>query len=227
MRKSIVVLVTTVLFIAASCKNPDNKTKISSGRIDYKITYLNTDLDKKTMNILPTRMKLVFNQKQAVNNIEGFMGIYKLNAVTNFHTRKCSTFLKVFDKHYLFKGSRDEQMCCFDTMEGMEIQATNETKKIAGFNCKKSIIHLPDTNETIIIYYTDEIELKHPNSTNPYKDVKGVLMEFELQLLYLKMRFVAEKYQAQNSEDFDIKLPENNRMVSRYQMTQILSRLME
>ena len=227
MRKPLVAFVIIIFIVTASCINKDNQPKVFSGRIDYKITYLNTDLDKKTMNILPTRMKLLFNEKQAANNIEGFMGVYKLNAITNFHTRKCSTVLKVFDKHYLFNGSRDEQMCCFDTMEGMEIQETNETKIIAGFNCKKSIVRLPATKETFDIYYTDEIALKHPNSTNPYKDVKGVLMEFELNLLYLKMRFVAEKYQELSDNDFKNNLPENSKEVSRDQMTQILNKLME
>lgn len=179
------------------------------------------------MNVLPSRMKLLFNEKQAANSIEGFMGIYRLNAVTNFSTRKCSTILKVLDKNYLFKGIRDEQMCCFDTMDGMEIQETDETKVIAGFNCRKSIVRLPATNECFTIYYTEEINLKHPNATNPYKNVKGVLMEFELNLLYLKMRFVAEKYQVLNEVDFKNKLPENIRVVSRDQMTQLLSRLME
>jgi GLPGLI family protein len=227
MRKPLIVFVITVLIFITSCKNTDVQSKISSGRIDYKITYLNTDLDKKTMSVLPMRMKLTFNEKQAANIIEGFMGVYKLNAFTNFHTRKCSTILKVFDKQYLFKGGRDEQMCCFDTMEDMEIEETNETKIIAGFTCRKSIIHLPGTNQTFDIYYTDEISLKHPNSTNPYKDVKGVLMEFELNLLDLKMRFVAEKFQALKEDDLNHKLPANSKLVSREQMTQILNRLME
>jgi GLPGLI family protein len=227
MKKPLVVIIITVFIVSASCEYTDNQPKISSGKIDYKITYLNADLNKKTMSILPSRMKLMFNDKQAANNIEGFMGIYRLNAITNFHTRKCSTILKVLDKQYLFNGRRDEQMCCFDTMEGMEIQETNETKIIAGFNCKKSIIRLPATNETFDIYYTDEIDLKHPNSTNPYKNVKGVLMEFELNLLYLRMRFVAEKYQALGNNDFKNKLPEDSKVVSRDQMTQIMNKLMD
>lgn len=227
MRKSLVAAIITISILSASCKRSDNESEITAGRIDYKITYLNNDLDKKTMNILPTHMKLVFNEKQAANNIEGFMGIYRLNAITNFSTRKCSTILKVFDKHYLFRGNKDEQMCCFDTMEGMEIQETSETKDIAGFKCRKSIVRLPLTDETFEIFYTDEINLKHPNVTNPYKDVKGVLMEFELNLLYLKMRFVAEKYQISDDYDFKNKPPDNSKLVSRDQMTQILNRLME
>lgn len=177
--------------------------------------------------MLPSKMKLFFNEKQASNNIEGFMGMYKLNAFTNFHTRKCSTLLKVFDKHYYFKGSRDEQMCCFDTMDDMEITETDETKMIAGFLCKKAIVRLPDRNESFTIYYTDQISLKHPNATNPYKKINGVLMEFELRLLHLNMRFSAERYQDLDSLNLEPTIHSSSKDVSRSQMTQILNKLLQ
>jgi len=179
------------------------------------------------MELLPKKMKLFFNEKQAANHIEGFMGFYKLNAITDFHSRKCSTILKILDKNYLFKGRRDEQMCCFDAMEDMRINETPETKVIAGFTCKKSIVHLPSTGESFTIYYTDEIALRHPNSTNPYKNVDGVLMEFELNLLDLRMRFVAEKFHDLNVGTSLNKIPDNMKVVNRDQMTQILHKLME
>jgi GLPGLI family protein len=172
-------------------------------------------------------MRLTFNEKHAANNIDGFMGMYKLNAFTNFHSRKCSTVLKILDKNYIFKGDKDEEMCCFDTMDDMQIEETNETKIIAGFNCKKAIIRLPSSNESFTIYYTKEINLKHPNATNPYKNIKGVLMEFELKLLYIKMRFEADKYQPISGSDFTPKLNNNYKSVTRSQMTQILNKLME
>ena len=86
---------------------------------------------------------------------------------------------------------------------------------------------MPSTQETFDIYYTEEITLKNPNSTNPYKEIKGVLMEFELQLLYLKMRFVANHYQEIENNNFNAGLNENSRQVTRWQMTQILKKLME
>jgi GLPGLI family protein len=225
MNKLFIIFFVFIIF-SSSCNQQETSDVITSGQIDYQITYLNNDLDKKTRNILPSRMRLMFNDKQASNNIEGFMGMYKLNAFTNFNTRKCSTILKVLDKHYLFKGSKDEQMCCFNTMDDMEIVETGETKTIAGFHCKKAIISLPSTQEKFTIYYTDEISLKHPNATNPYRKVKGVLMEFELELIHLKMRFVAEKYQQLNSK-IGYQTSKEVQQVTRSQMTQILNKLME
>jgi hypothetical protein len=112
-------------------------------------------------------------------------------------------------------------------MDDMKIKETSETKKIAGFNCKKSIVLLPSTGESFSIYYTDEIALRRPNATNPYKSVDGVLMEFELNLLHLKMRFVAEDFHGQNIDNQLNRIPVNMRNVSRDQMTHILNKLME
>jgi len=213
--------------LSSSCDNADSRHKIHSGRIDYKISYLNQDLNHKTLELLPRQMKLLFNDKQAMNNIEGFLGFYRLSTITDFNTRKCSTVLKVFEKQYLVKGKREEQMCCFDTMDDMKITETNETKQIAGFTCKKAMVYLPSTQTEFEIYYTDEINLKHPNATNPYRKVKGVLMEFELNLLYLRMRFVAENFHEMEPENLNNEFSEYSRQVSRDQMTQILNKLME
>lgn len=213
--------------LLTSCINDRNRKNNVSGRIDYKITYLNTDLDNKTTEILPKRMKLIFNENEAVNNIEGFLGFYKLDAITNFRSRKCSTMLKVFDKNYLFKGRRDEMMCCFDSMDEMIIKETSEIRNIAGFNCHKAEIYLPSARRSFDIYYTGEIGLRHPNATNPYYKIEGVLMEFELNLLYLKMRFTAEKFQPLEEASSLPDFPKNIRIISRDKMTEILNKLME
>jgi GLPGLI family protein len=226
MKNLLVIMIAFLSLLTVSCKTEKKQARISSGRIDYKITYLNKDLDNKTIELLPRKMKLTFNEKQAVNKIEGFLGLYKLNAITNFHSHKCSTFLKIVDKQYVFKGKRDELMCCFDTMDDMKVDETMETKTIAGLDCKKAVIFLPSTNEKFDIFYTGEIDLRNPNVTNPYKKIDGILMEFELSLLHLKMRFTAENFTPLIETDMEDNLPQNAQAVNRDQMIQILNRLM-
>jgi GLPGLI family protein len=227
MKNLLIITIVSIFLMVVSCKVENKQRGISSGRIDYMITYLNADLDKKTMELLPKKMKLTFNEKQAENKIEGFLGLYKLNTITNFHTHKCSTFLKIVDKHYVFKGKRDELMCCFDQMDDMKIDETVETKTIAGLDCKKAVVFLPSKNEKFDIFYTGEINLQNPNVTNPYKNVNGILMEFELNLLHLRMRFTAENFTPLTETDMTNNLPHNAKTVNRDQMAQILTRLME
>jgi GLPGLI family protein len=227
MKLRLILWIFLAIPVLSSCRLAKNSNGIASGRIDYRITYLDSNLDKKTLEILPKRMKLIFTEDEAINNIEGFLGFYKLEALTNFHTRRCSTMLKVFDKNYLYKGKHDEMMCCFNSMDGMIITESKETKNIAGFNCRKATVFLPSNKTSFDIYYTGEIDLKHPNSTNPYHKIEGVLMEFELTLLQLHMRFSAEKFDPVAEIPVEYDLPKNIRTISRDQMTEILNKLME
>ena len=225
MKKHPLFLFILPIMLIGSCGVDKKPQRFASGRIDYKITYLNNDLDEKTTDLLPRRMRLSFEENLAINNIEGFLGVYRLNSITNFDSRKCSTLLKIFEKQYLFKGKREELMCCFDAMEGMDIVETDETKVIAGLNSKKAVIILPANGQTFDIFYTNDIKLHNPNSTNPYRKIDGVLLEFELTMLHLKMRFTAEKFEP-GIEMPPPENPENIKTVSRDQMTQILNRLM-
>lgn len=216
------------LFILVSCKRTVDEEKYSYGSIEYKITYLENELKEISPSLLPKKMKLEFNPHYSTNTIEGFMGFFKLYSHTNFKNKKCSTLLEVLNKKYLFKGKKGEAMCCFDNIDIMELEHTADNITIAGLQSKKVIVRLPDKKESFDIYYTDEIAISNPNSTNPYFEIDGVLMDFQLKLAYLKMKFTAEKFiPAQNSKITRFKVPDKYQDVTRKQMTYIIKRLME
>ncbi len=218
----------SILLLSVSCRESADKEKYINGSIEYKITYLENELTQISPSLLPKKMKLEFNPHYSTNSIEGFMGFFKLYTYTNFKSKKCSTLLEVLNKKYLFKGKKGEGMCCFDKIDNMEIEHTNDNKMIAGLKCKKVIINLPNQDESFDIYYTDEIAIVNPNSTNPYNEIDGILMDFQLKLAYLKMKFTAEKFiPAQNSKIIKFDLPDKYQDVTRKQMTYIIRRLME
>lgn len=214
-------------FIILSCHKADEIQSITSGRINYKITYLDHNLDHKKAELLPKTMKLLFNKRQAVYYIEGFMGLYGLNTYTDLHSHTASTLLKVFDKYYVYHGKRDELICCFDNLGDMNIQETGRSIVLAGFNCTESIIALPSSNENFVIYHTHEINLKHPNVSTPYERIEGVLMEFELTLMGLRMRFTADEYQPLDEKLINDELSKKAKEISREQMMKIIQKLME
>jgi hypothetical protein len=110
----------------------------------------------------------------------------------------------------------------------MIIEPTDETRTIVGLECKRSIVRLGDTGESFDIYYTNDIKLADPNMTNPYKKIDGVLVEFQLSLSGLKMKFTAEKFENQtNNSNKELVVPKNSIEVTRDQMTQIINRLVD
>ncbi|MBN2481666.1 MAG: hypothetical protein JXB19_08000 [Bacteroidales bacterium] len=216
-----------LVILLTTCRNVDETYDIRSGSIEYRIRYLNENLDDREAVLLPENMELVFNKDLAVNYIDGFLGLYKFNTITNFESKKCSTLLKVFDKHYLYNGKRGEFMYCFEDMEDLEILETDETRVIAGLTCRRAIATFPSGRGDFDVYYTTDIDLRHPNINNPYKKIDGVLMQFELQLLHLRMEFTAVRFQPGAGRGPKLTIPENITEVTRDQMLQILDKLME
>ncbi|MBN2610855.1 MAG: hypothetical protein JXB00_04785 [Bacteroidales bacterium] len=221
------ILFALVLLITG-CAKHKNEGIFHSGRIDYKITYLENNLVSISPNMLPKKMKLEFNQEYSTNVIEGFMGIFRLNNITHFKHKRCSTLLEILNKNYIYLGKRGDEMCCFESMEDMDIKYTGETKTIAGLKCHKAIVTLNDNKEKFDVYYTYDINLSDPNITNPYKKIDGVLMEFQLSLSGLKMRFTAESFEntVKNTME-EPAFPKNSNEVTREQMAHIISKLME
>ncbi|MBN2212648.1 MAG: hypothetical protein JW723_00260 [Bacteroidales bacterium] len=214
--------------ILSGCTKHEPAGIYEKGRIEYRITYLENSLDHISPNLLPKKMKLEFNQELSVNVIEGFMGVFKLNNITHFKQKRCSTLLEVLNKNYIYYGKRGDEMCCFEDMADMHIEYTGETRKIAGLTCQKAIISMGGNSESFEVYYTNDIKLVHPNVSNPYKKINGVLVDFQLTLSGLKMKFTAEKFESNtNGTVKQPVFPKNSSIVSRDQMSHIINRLME
>lgn len=226
MRKTELFIVLILLMLG--CKKQKQEGVFESGKIEYRITYLENNLTTISPTMLPKKMKLEFNQDYSTNVIEGFMGVFKLNNVTYFKHKRCSTLLEVLNKNYVYLGKRGDEMCCFESMDDMSVDYTNETKNIAGLNCRKAVVTMRHTDEKFDIYYTNEINLSNPNVSNPYKKINGVLIDFQLSLSGLKMKFTAENFEGlMNNSMKEPAFPKNSNKVTRDQMAHIISRLME
>jgi hypothetical protein len=226
MTRTLTVCLISLLITGGCRKNPE-KREITCGRLEYRITYETDSAHQKLVDLLPHRMKLVFNQDSALNIMEGFMGMYRLNSVSYFRTKKCSTLLKIPKYAFLYTGKRGEPMCCYDPMDNMIVHRTSETKDILGFNCRKATITFPDSNYSYSVFYTNDIDIRNVNATNPYRKIEGVLMEFELNMYYFRMRFTADKYITDSKNDAHFTVPANYQELTREQMTQLLGRYLE
>jgi hypothetical protein len=213
--------------ILVSCAGKKHEGKYNHGRLEYKISYLNAVEDNYDPSFLPKKMVLEFNQDYSINRIDGFMGFFKLGNITYFKNKKVKTHLKVLDKNYSFKGGRNEMMCCFDCMSGMILSEDSTTYSIAGLNSKKVIVSFKDTKDTFSVYYTDDIKLTHPNQTNPYHKIDGVLTAFRLTMGPYLMQFNATKFNPEFSASEEMTIPEEAVEVDREEMVAILDRLME
>ena len=221
-----IFLLFSVIILLVSCGEKRNEGIYDQGRLEYKIKYLNAEEDNYDPSFLPKRMVLEFNQDYSINNIDGFMGFFKLGNMTSFRNHKVKTYLKVLDKSYAFIGGRNDMMCCFDCMEGMRMKKDTTSYTFAGLKSKKVTVSFKDSDETFDIYYTDEINLDNPNITNPYSDIDGVLTKFRLVMGPYQMQFTATKFNPEYTPKGRMEIPDQATIVNRPEMVAILNRLM-
>jgi hypothetical protein len=220
-------IIFSAILIIWSCADKKNEGIYREGRLEYKISYLNAEEDNYDPSFLPKKMILEFNQDYSINQIDGFMGFFKLGNITYFHHKKVKAHLKVLNKSYAFQGGRNDMMCCFDCMDGMILTEDTSNYIIAGLNSKKVIVSFENRPDTFSIYYTNDINLSHPNITNPYRDIDGVLTAFRLTMGPYLMYFTATKFDPGRPPQEEMIIPSEAQKVNRSEMVAILNRLME
>jgi hypothetical protein len=78
-----------------------------------------------------------------------------------------------------------------------------------------AIIHCPGPQVVKIkAFYTHEISLKDPNRNTPFKDLKGVLLEFETTINNIDAQFVAVKVNEEKVNDTEFTVPDNYKSIS-------------
>lgn len=139
----IILTVLLCSFLLESCARLLPGDKIREGIVEYEIIYLENMTDNILTDYMPGKMTMKFRKHFSRNEIQGFFGFFELINISDLQKATNTTMLKVLDKKYYYLGTPHEQPCYFDTMEGMVVEFTEETKDICGLTCKKANIRFP------------------------------------------------------------------------------------
>ena len=104
----------------------------------------------------------------------------------------------------------------------LKLEEVKGTKKIAGYDCKKiKATMVSDPSITFDVYYTDELGLDSINNVGPYKEIKGMLMQYRLKKLGLEMCFTATAVKKEEIKDEDFEVPAFYKIVTRTEMEKL------
>ncbi len=106
----------------------------------------------------------------------------------------------------------------------LKFEETKETKKIAGYKCKKvkaTMVNSPAV--TFDVYYTTELGLDSINQLSPYKEIKGMLMQYRLKKLGLEMCFTATTVRKEEIKDEVFDVPAYYKIVTRSEMEKLFA----
>lgn len=101
----------------------------------------------------------------------------------------------------------------------LKIEETKDTKKIAGYNCRKlKVTMVRDPNITFDAWYTKDLGAENCNMLNPYHEVKGMLMDYRVKKMGLEMHFVAKSVKQNEIPESSFEIPASLKIISKDEM---------
>jgi GLPGLI family protein len=200
-------ILTLLLFITANSVLFAQKS-IEEGKIVYEISFPDNDFDQQTLAMLPTESTMYF--KGGVSRTELNMAMGMDNAsIYDGKTGKVTTLTNMMgNKTYMTMDESQEKT----KTEKPEIINTDETKTIAGYICKKSIVKMKD-GSTMEYYHTDKIA-SGMSGVPSGKELGGFPLEFAINQMGFKMKFTARTVAAEKVSDDLFKVPGDYKFVT-------------
>lgn len=220
MKKKQLLFCFSVLIIAllTGCGNSaEDSGSISEGVILYDAKPL--DLGHPFASYAPSKMSVKFKNNNFYAYMSAGMGALTASFISNPEKRTFTQVIRLFSDKYFVLLDEDE-IKKENQLSEMEIEPTKETKIIAGYNCKKAIVHLKGEEASEYdIYYTNEINVKNSNFSNPYFKLDGVLMEYRMKKFGLEMQFTATAIKHEEVDDATFDVPDNCEQITQEELT--------
>ncbi|MEO7313312.1 MAG: GLPGLI family protein [Chitinophagaceae bacterium] len=171
------------------------------------------EMKSKLPQFRVTYFDLVFNEKESVykagreveDKFKNMWGDFNGDNITynNYDSGKTTTQKQVFEKLYLVK----------DSLVNIEWRITNESRTIAGFDCRKAVGRLFDSIY-VVAFYTDEIVV--PAGPESFSGLPGLILG--LALPRLNTTWFATKLELKSISAQDLAIPSKGKKTTRKDM---------
>jgi hypothetical protein len=218
------VLCVTIFFVTtlSSCIKRGGKY-LDQGEIHYSIDYIgNIGVPRE---FLPDNLIVSFKDDKILFEMNGIGNSGILN-LSNPEKGIFDTYFSLIAIKYYYPAKPGELYPGFESMDGMILKKTSKTNIICGFNCKNAEITFPSDREKVYnIWYTNEINIKTPNSATPFNQIDGVLMSFFFLMGNTELRFNAETVYKKDIPDKTFERRDKYMKVSREEIVKFINRM--
>lgn len=186
------------------------------GVITYKVTVTGSGVTDEVKAMMPKTMVLTIKDNKTRS--EMVMGMGKTVAISNADTKTSVVLLDMMGQKMAIQSTMEDIQKELDESPSFTVEKSSETKEIAGYTCKKATIR-SDEGIEIIVFYTDELGTGAAYFDDPqFKDIEGVMLEFEMPSEGMSMKFTAISVEKKNVSDTDFEIPEGYEVKSAEEM---------
>lgn len=194
------------------------------GEIVYNVSYPRQEKGNLMSNILPSEMKMKFKGNKTLLEFDIGLGMFRVAILADSKERTMTYMAKMMTKkYYLELDSIGIEQFQKDEKQDMKLVFTDDTKKIANYACKKVIAcYNTHTKDTFHVYYTDKVSINEAHWNTPYKDIDGVLLDYQGSFNNMHMQFTAKEVVYKEIDDDEFKVPDGYKLVDMQTMKEFL-----
>lgn len=207
------------VWLLTSCSgSKKSENALSEGIIEYNAEVV--DQAHPMAGLAPGSATVKFKENKFLVEMST-MGIFNTIFISNPGKKTLTQMVKFMDiKNACIQTESD--LAQENKEYELKFEETKETKKIAGYLCKKvkaTMVNTPVV--TFDVYYTDELGLDSINNIGPYSQIKGMLMQYRLKKLGLEMCFTATSVKSEEVKDDAFEVPAFYKIVTRPEMEKL------
>ena len=217
MRKLLYILIPISALLFSGCEN--KSTGKSEGVITYKVSYPKMDKKNFMLDFMPKKMVLTFKDNKYKTSLSAGMGMFETKFIIDPEEKQFAQLVKLIDKKYCLTIKENALKESIDRLPQFHVKHLAETKKILNYTAKKVEVSIDNEEQEVFdVFFTEEIEIENPNSMNQFKDIKGVLLEYQYEKYGICMKFKATDIKFAKIEDTEFDLDKDYKTISEMEM---------
>jgi hypothetical protein len=223
LKRSIFFSLVSFSLICFSCGGSRrSENAITEGVIEYKASVINEN--HPLASFAPSTATVKIKNDKWILEMST-MGIFNIYFSCNLENKTLAQMIKYMDiKNACVEN--DSMLIEENNKYKLTFKETNETKMIAGYKCKKVIAtKVSDPSVTFDVYYTPDIGSENSNELTPYKELKGMPLDYRVLRLGLEMHFVATCVKSEEIKDSDFDVPSYYKILNRPEFDKEFNRL--
>lgn len=173
-----------------ACNNGSGQP--GEGRIVYAVSVEGDAVDPMMKAMMPSEITTYFKNHMTTTIISMGMGMMETRMISDATARQYSTLISAMGKKVamVMDGKTVEEN--FSDRVPLKVRYTEEMKEIAGLQCHQAMI-TDSTDNQYAVYYTDALGTVDYNWSTPFREIKGMMMEYSIRFDNVVLKLTAKE----------------------------------
>ena len=164
----------------------------SQGVIVYEISYPALEQEGNfILAALPKRMTLTFRGDLYKTEVVNKGLRFGTTLISNSTDKELTTVYQNGKKLYYTEMNESEVDEFLEEFPKVDYLPSDDVDSAFGVQCLHSVAIFNDISKEVDLAYTQDLKIPNPNWCNPYKQVDGMLLEYEIKYYGVQMSFKA------------------------------------